>query len=83
MVIGRQGGGGDDGTDCSGWRNQPVGHDRRYAIDAHKITTELGCIHEETFETGIRKSIQWYLDNERWWRDVMDGCYMEWINQNY
>jgi len=60
-----------------------AGHDRRYAIDATKISTELGYKPIETFETGIRKTIQWYLDNERWWRGVMDGSYREWLEKNY
>ena len=59
------------------------GHDRRYAIDATKITSELDYHPEETFETGIRKTIEWYLENEQWWRDVMDGSYREWVNKNY
>jgi dTDP-glucose 4,6-dehydratase len=49
------------------------GHDRRYAIDASKIARELGWIPEETFETGIRKTIQWYLDNEQWIAKVSDN----------
>ena len=60
-----------------------AGHDRRYAIDATKITTELGYQPAETFESGIRKTIQWYLDNEKWWRSVMDGSYQEWLEKNY
>ena len=60
-----------------------LGHDRRYAIDATKITKELGYKPEETFETGIRKTVQWYLDNESWWRGVMDGSYKNWIEKNY
>jgi len=60
-----------------------LGHDRRYAIDASKIMSELGYKPEETFETGIRKTIQWYLDNESWWRGVMDGSYKDWIEKNY
>jgi dTDP-glucose 4,6-dehydratase len=63
-------------------RDRP-GHDRRYAIDAGKITNELGYAPEETFETGIRKTVQWYLDNEAWWRGIMDGSYREWIEKNY
>lgn len=51
------------------------GHDRRYAIDANKIQRELGWQPEETFETGIRKTIQWYLDNLEWCRRVQDGSY--------
>lgn len=60
-----------------------AGHDRRYAIDASKITNELGYEPQETFETGIRKTIQWYLDNESWWRAIMDGSYQDWLATNY
>lgn len=51
------------------------GHDLRYAIDAGKIERELGWVPEETFETGLRKTVQWYLDNREWWRRVQDGSY--------
>ncbi|KAA1174674.1 dTDP-glucose 4,6-dehydratase [Marinobacter salinexigens] len=51
------------------------GHDRRYAIDARKIEQDLGWKPLETFETGLRKTVQWYLDNETWWRRVQDGSY--------
>ena len=51
------------------------GHDMRYAIDAGKIQRELGWKPEETFESGIRKTVQWYLDNESWWKAVQDGSY--------
>ena len=51
------------------------GHDLRYAIDASKIRRELDWVPEETFETGIRKTVDWYLQNESWWRRVMDGSY--------
>ena len=51
------------------------GHDRRYAIDASKIDKALGWKPKETFETGMRKTVQWYLDNEAWWRGVLDGSY--------
>jgi len=51
------------------------GHDFRYAIDASKIKTDLGWTPKETFETGIRKTIQWYLDHEDWWRKIQDGTY--------
>ena len=47
------------------------GHDTRYAIDASKIETELGWVPEETFETGIRKTIQWYLENREWWKTLI------------
>lgn len=59
------------------------GHDRRYAIDAGKIMRELGYKPAESFETGIRKTIDWYLDHEPWWRSVMDGSYREWLDKNY
>ena len=51
------------------------GHDLRYAIDASKIERELGWTPEETFETGLRKTVEWYLANESWWRNVLDGSY--------
>ncbi|SDL67804.1 dTDP-glucose 4,6-dehydratase [Modicisalibacter muralis] len=51
------------------------GHDLRYAIDAGKIERELGWVPQETFETGLRKTVQWYLTNESWWRHVQDGSY--------
>ncbi|HSC74696.1 MAG TPA: dTDP-glucose 4,6-dehydratase [Pseudomonadales bacterium] len=51
------------------------GHDVRYAIDASKIQRELGWVPAETFESGIRKTVQWYLDNQNWWQHVLDGSY--------
>ena len=51
------------------------GHDFRYAIDATKLKTELGWTPRETFESGIEKTIRWYLDNESWWRDILSGAY--------
>jgi len=51
------------------------GHDTRYAIDASKIQRELGWVPEETFETGLRKTVQWYLDNTEWWQRVLSGDY--------
>ncbi|RTQ97927.1 dTDP-glucose 4,6-dehydratase [Halomonas nitroreducens] len=51
------------------------GHDRRYAIDAGKIECELGWVPRETFESGLRKTVQWYLDNRAWWQRVQDGSY--------
>ncbi|WP_321348205.1 dTDP-glucose 4,6-dehydratase [Halopseudomonas oceani] len=51
------------------------GHDRRYAIDASKIQRELGWVPQETFESGIRKTVEWYLLNRRWWQDVLNGNY--------
>ena len=51
------------------------GHDVRYAIDAAKIGGELGWKPQETFESGIRKTVQWYLDNKTWWQNVLNGNY--------
>ncbi len=51
------------------------GHDRRYAIDADKMEKELGWKPQETFETGLRKTVQWYLDNKTWWQNVLSGDY--------
>jgi dTDP-glucose 4,6-dehydratase len=59
------------------------GHDRRYAVDARKIECELGWRPRETFETGIRKTIQWYMGNEAWTRDVTSGAYRQWIATQY
>jgi dTDP-glucose 4,6-dehydratase len=59
------------------------GHDRRYAIDARKIERELGWKPVETFATGIRKTVQWYLDNQDWVSNVQSGSYQQWIEKNY
>jgi dTDP-glucose 4,6-dehydratase len=59
------------------------GHDRRYAIDAGKIESELGWKPDETFETGIRKTVQWYLDNQDWVSNVQSGSYRSWVEKNY
>lgn len=59
------------------------GHDRRYAIDARKIEQALGWKPAETFETGIRKTVRWYLDNSEWVQHVQSGSYREWIGQQY
>ncbi|MFW9616595.1 dTDP-glucose 4,6-dehydratase [Aquabacterium sp.] len=59
------------------------GHDRRYAIDARKIERELGWKPAETFETGIRKTVQWYLDNPEWVANVQSGAYREWVAKQY
>jgi dTDP-glucose 4,6-dehydratase len=59
------------------------GHDRRYAIDAGKIERELGWKPAETFETGIRKTVQWYLSNQDWVANVRSGSYREWLETNY
>lgn len=59
------------------------GHDRRYAIDARKLERELGWKPAETFETGLRKTVQWYLDNQVWVQDVVSGEYRNWVAKQY
>jgi dTDP-glucose 4,6-dehydratase len=59
------------------------GHDRRYAIDARKIERELGWKPQETFETGIRKTVQWYLANQEWVEGVTSGSYRQWVGKQY
>ncbi|WP_039915845.1 dTDP-glucose 4,6-dehydratase [Cellvibrio mixtus] len=59
------------------------GHDRRYAIDASKIQKDLGWIPQETFESGIEKTVAWYLDNSTWIENIKSGSYRQWIDANY
>ena len=59
------------------------GHDRRYAIDPTKIEGELGFLPTESFETGIARTVAWFLQNEGWWQAVMDGSYRGWIESHY
>ena len=59
------------------------GHDRRYAIDARKLERELGWKPAETFETGIRKTVEWYLANGEWVRNVQSGAYRDWVEKHY
>lgn len=59
------------------------GHDRRYAIDARKIEQELGWRPAETFDSGIRKTVQWYLENQQWVSNVQSGAYRDWVEKNY
>lgn len=59
------------------------GHDRRYAIDATKVERELGWTPAETFETGLRQTVQWYLDNDGWVRNVTSGAYRAWVDKHY
>jgi dTDP-glucose 4,6-dehydratase len=59
------------------------GHDRRYAIDATKIGRDLGWAPAETFETGIRKTARWYLDNAKWVERILSGSYRDWVQKNY
>ena len=59
------------------------GHDQRYAIDFSKLQRELGWVPDESFETGLKKTIKWYLDNKRWVARVKTGEYMTWIKKQY
>lgn len=59
------------------------GHDLRYAIDATKIKNELNWVPEETFETGLRKTVEWYLNNSAWVEHIKNGSYQEWMHQHY
>jgi dTDP-glucose 4,6-dehydratase len=59
------------------------GHDRRYAINAEKISRELGWKPAETFESGMLKTINWYLSNNQWIENIKSGSYQEWINKQY
>jgi dTDP-glucose 4,6-dehydratase len=59
------------------------GHDHRYAIDAQKLATELGSRCCVGFDAGLRQTVDWYLDQEAWWRDVTSGAYKAWIDKNY
>ena len=79
----------DDGSRLKSYRELVAyvkdrpGHDRRYAIDASKIERELGWRPTETFQTGIRKTIRWYLDNTKWVDQVISGDYRKWIEKQY
>lgn len=76
-------------ADGESYRNQITfvadrpGHDRRYAIDATKVERDLGWKPAETFESGIRKTVQWYLDNQEWVQNVTSGAYREWVGKHY
>ena len=59
------------------------GHDRRYAIDCSKIERELGWRPVETFETGIAKTVRWYLEHADWVRNVTSGEYLKWVERHY
>jgi dTDP-glucose 4,6-dehydratase len=66
-----------------GYVTDRPGHDRRYAIDASKLANELGHRGCVNFDTGLDRTIHWYLDHEAWWRDVTSGAYKAWIDRNY
>ena len=53
------------------------GHDLRYSLDSSKIRKELGWLPMESFKTGVRKTIQWYLDNQTWWKSIQDNTYRQ------
>ena len=76
-------GGGDSYCEQITYVTDRPGHDRRYAIDASKISQELGWMPAETFESGIRKTVAWYLENSAWVADVQSGGYRDWIQSNY
>ena len=59
------------------------GHDMRYAIDPTKIETELGWKPKYTFDTGIRQTIEWYLDNKEWWQNILSGEYANYFENQY
>lgn len=77
-----RGDGGSYASQIAFIRDRP-GHDRRYAIDARKLERELGWKPLETFETGLRKTITWYLQNQHWVGNVTSGAYRNWIGQQY
>jgi dTDP-glucose 4,6-dehydratase len=60
-----------------------LGHDQRYAIDATKISNELGWKPAETFESGIEKTVNWYLENQAWVHNVTSGEYRHWVEKHY
>ncbi len=60
-----------------------LGHDRRYAINADKIESALGFSPKENLKSGLQKTVHWYLENEDWWRNVLNGSYRQWIEKNY
>ncbi len=59
------------------------GHDKRYAIDAQKISSELGFAPKVELEAGLKKTVNWYIENETWWRSILDGSYVHWIKFHY
>jgi len=59
------------------------GHDLRYAIDASKIQREIDWTPEESFESGIRKTVEWYLENIEWVSHIKSGAYQQWLEKNY
>jgi dTDP-glucose 4,6-dehydratase len=74
---------GGSAADLISYVKDRPGHDRRYAIDCGKIARELGFTPSVKIEQGLPRTFEWYLENEGWWRAVMDGSYREWISTNY
>jgi dTDP-glucose 4,6-dehydratase len=70
-------------TDLITYVKDRPGHDLRYAVDASKLQTELGWRPTESFDTGLGKTVRWYLDNKGWVDQVRSGEYRHWIEQNY
>ena len=70
-------------TDRPGAQKDRPGHDHRYAIDATKLSAELGSHCSVGFEDGLSQTVHWYLGHETWWRDVTSGTYQAWIDKNY
>jgi dTDP-glucose 4,6-dehydratase len=60
-----------------------AGHDLRYAIDPHKMETELGWKPIYTFDSGIKQTIKWYLDNKEWWQNILSGSYQNYFKDHY
>ncbi|MNT42652.1 dTDP-glucose 4,6-dehydratase [compost metagenome] len=70
------------GTQITFVKDRP-GHDKRYAIDASRLERELGWKPSETFETGIRKTVAWYLQNQAWVSNITSGAYRDWVKTQY
>ena len=75
--------GGGDNRDLITYVTDRPGHDRRYAIDYRKAESELGYAPKATFDSGFGRTLDWYLEHEPWWREVMDGSYRDWVVENY
>ena len=82
---------GEDGESSGDWINNDLityvedrkGHDMRYAIDPTKIHNELGWLPETMFKDGIKKTVQWYLDNKEWWETIISGEYQNYYEKMY
>jgi dTDP-glucose 4,6-dehydratase len=75
--------GGDTTRELITFVQDRPGHDRRYAIRADKLARELGFRAETTLADGLRRTVEWYFDNERWWRAIQTGAYRDWIRLQY